>query len=191
MSAFLKQKGGYRKLRAYIVAEIIYDLTFTFTQRHLSKSDRTVDQMVQAARSGKQNIAEGSKAATTSSETEIKLTNVALSSLEELLIDYEDYLRVRQLARWDASHPRFEAMKRYASGERIKEERLEIAKRLSDEELANLCITLINQTTYLLRKLMIAQQDQFLREGGIRERMYKARQLARSGLSDISDLPDA
>lgn len=112
MGGFLQQKGGYRRLRAYKVAEIIYDLTYVFCGRYLVRGDRTVDQMIQAARSGKQNIAEGSKAATTSAETEIKLTNVALASLEELLLDYEDYLRVRDLPLWDAGHPRVEQMTR-------------------------------------------------------------------------------
>ena len=91
MTNFLKQRGGYRKLHVYQVTEIIYDITYYFTQHFLKIGDRTVDQMLQAARSGKQNIAEGSEAATTSIETEIKLTNVAKASLEELLIDYEDY----------------------------------------------------------------------------------------------------
>ena len=97
---FLPQCGHYRNLRVYKVAEMIYDITYYFTSHYLAKGDRTVDQMVQAARSGKQNIAEGNQAAATSSETEIKLTNVAKASLEELLTDYEDYLRVRNLEQW-------------------------------------------------------------------------------------------
>lgn len=97
MPGFLPNRGGYRKLKVYKEAEIIYDVTFFFANRFLGKGDRTVDQMIQSARSGKQNIAEGSEAATTSRETEIKLTNVAKASLEELLIDYTDYLRVRNL----------------------------------------------------------------------------------------------
>ena len=100
MTTFLKQKGGYKKLRVYQVSVIIYDITFYFVQHFLKKGDRTIDQMLQAARSGKQNIAEGSQAATTSAETEIKLTNVAKASLEELLLDYEDYLRVRNKVQW-------------------------------------------------------------------------------------------
>src|SRR6059058_4249055 len=93
--------GNYRELRSFQKAEIVYDLTYRFCQRFLNKGDRTIDQMVQAARSGKQNIAEGSKASGTSKETEIKLTNVARASLEELLVDYHDYLRVRDLRLWD------------------------------------------------------------------------------------------
>lgn len=98
---FLPPHGNYQTLISYQKAEIIYDVTFRFCQRFLGKGDRTIDQMVQAARSGKQNIAEGSKAAATSKETEIKLTNVARASLEELLIDYRDFLRVRDLPLWD------------------------------------------------------------------------------------------
>lgn len=100
---FLPQRGNYRKLLSYRKAEVIYDLTFRFCQRFLKKGDRTIDQMVQAARSGKQNIAEGCKASVTSTETEIKLTNVARASLEELLVDYEDFLRVRDLKLWTKS----------------------------------------------------------------------------------------
>ena len=100
-SGFLPPHGNYRELLSYQKAEIVYDLTYRFCQRFLNKGDRTIDQMVQAARSGKKNILEGSKAALTSKETEIKLTNVARASLEELLDDYGDYLRVRDLPIWD------------------------------------------------------------------------------------------
>ncbi len=116
---FLPQHGHYRNLRVYKVAEIIYDVTYHFTSRYLGKGDRTIDQMVQAARSGKQNIAEGNQAAATSSETEIKLTNVAKASFEELLIDYEDYLRVRNKQRWDKENPRFDKMRKYTRSEQF------------------------------------------------------------------------
>ncbi|MBM6993782.1 MAG: four helix bundle protein [Prevotella sp.] len=172
---FLRQKGGYRDLRAYQASVIIYDITFFFTEHFLSRGDRTVDQMVQAARSGKQNIAEGSEAATTSAGTEIKLTNVAKASLEELLIDYEDYLRVRGRALWTLENPRLQRMRDYARSERIMEEYPALLPRLTDEEMANLCITLIHQTTYMLRKLIARQQEMFLREGGVREQMTRAR----------------
>ena len=101
---FLPPHGNYQQLLSYQKAEIVYDITFRFCQRFLTKGDRTVDQMIQAARSGKQNIAEGSKAAATSKETEIKLTNVARASLEELLIDYRDFLRVRGIEEWTKEH---------------------------------------------------------------------------------------
>lgn len=172
---FLKPLGGYRKLRVYRVTEIICDLTYHFVHTYLGKGDRTVDQMVQAARSGKQNIAEGSKAATTSRETELKLTNVAKASLEELLVDYEDYLRQHDLVQWKQGHPRYKTMREYASSEKIDTEYSVLMDRLDDEELANLCITLINQATYMLRKLIEKQQQQFLEEGGVREQMTKAR----------------
>ena len=178
---FLHQRGGYRKLKAYQVAEMIYDLTYYFSHKYLSKGDRTIDQMIQAARSGKQNIAEGSAASTTSCETEIKLTNVAKASLEELLIDYEDYLRVRSLPQWTQSHYRYAQMLEYAKSNRITQEIHDLKDRLNDEELANLCITLINQATYLLKRLIIRQEEQFLKEGGIREQMTRARLKYRRG----------
>ena len=172
---FLPQHGHYRHLRVYQVTEMIYDITFYFTQRYLSKGDRTVDQMVQAARSGKQNIAEGNQAAATSSETEIKLTNVAKASLEELLDDYEDYLRVRNLEQWGNLHPRYEKMREYARSEQIRKEYAEMVQRMNDEEIANLSITLIHQAIYMLHKLLVTMQDRFVKEGGIKERMFQSR----------------
>ena len=172
---FLPQHGNYRNLRVYKVTEIIYDITYYFAQKYLSKGDRTVDQMVQAARSGKQNIAEGNQAAATSSETEIKLTNVAKASLEELLIDYEDYLRVRKLEQWNKLHPRFETMRQYARSEQIMKDYAKYIVRMTDEEIANLCITLIHQAIFMLFKLLEHMQERFVKEGGIKEIMYKAR----------------
>ena len=171
----LPQHGHYRHLRVYQVTEIIYDITYYFTQHYLSKGDRTVDQMVQAARSGKQNIAEGNQAAATSSETEIKLTNVAKASLEELLDDYEDYLRVRNLQQWGNLHPRYEKMRQYARSEQIKKDYADKIRQMNDEEIANLCITLIHQAMYMLHKLLVTMQNRFVTEGGIKERMYQSR----------------
>ena len=172
---FLPQHGHYRHLRVYQVTEMIYDITFYFTQHYLQKGDRTIDQMVQAARSGKQNIAEGNQAAATSSETEIKLTNVAKASLEELLDDYEDYLRVRNLPQWGNLHPRYEKMRQYAKSEQIKNNYAQVVQKMNDEEIANLSITLIHQATYMLHKLLITMQERFVTEGGIKERMFQAR----------------
>lgn len=177
---FLPQHGHYRQLRVYQVTEMIYDITFYFTQNYLSKGDRTIDQMVQAARSGKQNIAEGNQAAATSGETEIKLTNVAKASLEELLDDYEDYLRVRNIEQWGATHPRYERMREYAKSEEIKKNYAIQIERMNDEEIANLCITLIHQAMYMLHKLLVTMQDRFVKEGGIKERMYNSRVQYRS-----------
>ena len=174
-TTFLPQHGHYRNLRVYQVTEIIYDITYHFTQHYLEKGDRTIDQMIQAARSGKQNISEGNQAAATSSETEIKLTNVAKASLEELLNDYEDYLRVRNLPQWDARHPRYEKMRQYARSRQIQQDYAANIQRMNDEELANLCITLIHQATYMLHKLLATMQIRFVTEGGIKERMYQTR----------------
>ena len=173
--SFLPKGGGYRNLRAYKVATIIYDLTFYFTQTYLSGRDRTVDQMVQAARSGKQNIVEGSLASRTSKETEIKLTNVAYASLGELLDDYTDYLRVRDLPVWNDTHPRFAKMKLYAQSTEFEAGYREVIKIFDDEVLANLCVTLINQCQFLLGRLIKAQERQFIENGGVKEAMYRAR----------------
>ncbi|MBO4874037.1 MAG: four helix bundle suffix domain-containing protein [Bacteroidales bacterium] len=174
-NTFLPQHGHYRNLRVYKVTEIIYDITYYFTQKYLNKGDRTIDQMIQAARSGKQNIAEGNQAAATSSETEIKLTNVAKASLEELLTDYEDYLRVRNLQQWGQLHPRYDALRQYARSESIMQDYAQQIKRMNDEEISNLCITLIHQATYMLHKLLTTMQNRFITEGGIKEQMYNAR----------------
>ncbi|MBR1549685.1 MAG: four helix bundle suffix domain-containing protein [Bacteroidales bacterium] len=174
-TTFLPQHGHYRQLRVYQVTEALYDLTYMFCKRFLGHGDRTVDQMVQAARSGKQNIAEGNQAAATSSETEIKLTNVAKASLEELLVDYEDYLRTRGLQQWDGHHPRFEAMRTYARSEEFFADYAQRSAAMNDEELANLCITLCHQAIYMLKRLIDHQQERFTTEGGIRERMTATR----------------
>ena len=172
---FLPQHGHYRNLRVYQVTEMIYDITFHFCQRFLQKGDRTIDQMVQAARSGKQNIAEGNQAAATSSETEIKLTNVAKASLEELLDDYEDYLRVRGLQQWGQLHPRYDAMRQYARSKQIQKDYASQIQKMNEEEIANLSITLIHQANYMLQRLLETMQDRFVKEGGIKERMLHAR----------------
>ena len=157
-TSFLPQGGGYKNLRVYQITEVIYDLTYHFAHRFLRPGDRTVDQMIQAARSGKQNIAEGSVASTTSRETEIKLTNVAKASLEELLIDYQDYLRVNDLCIWDASHPRYQAIREYAKSNELRLQYTTLYEKLNGEEYCNLCITLINQATYMLKRLLDKQQ---------------------------------
>ena len=184
---FLPQHGHYRHLRVYQVAEMIFDITYYFAHNYLQKGDRTIDQMVQAARSGKQNIAEGNQAAATSSETEIKLTNVAKASFEELLEDYEDYLRVRALQQWGVGHPRYEKMRQYACSEQLKREYGEVIKKLNDEEIANLSITLIHQAIYMLYKLLEFMQDRFVKEGGIKELMFQSRMQYKSSQSNRSN----
>lgn len=173
--SFLPHRGGYRNLKVYRITEVIYDVTFAFTSRFLCRGDRTVDQMIQAARSGKQNIAEGSKASSTSTETEIKLTNVAKASLEELLVDFEDYLRVRGLQQWGVDHQRYQKLRAFCRDERLLTDYQPLLQKLNDEEMGNLAITLINQATYMLRRLIEKQQEMFLQHGGIREQMMHAR----------------
>lgn len=172
---FLQNKGGYRNLVVYQITEVIYDLTFYFTRQFLDCRDRTMDQMLQAARSGKQNMAEGSEASTTSAETEIKLTNVAKASLEELLLDYEDYLRTRQLKLWNGNHPRYARLREFCRSESLRLQYASVFPKLDEEELCNMAITLINQATYMLRRLIERQQEMFLKNGGVREQMTRAR----------------
>lgn len=131
--------------------------------------------MIQAARSGKQNIAEGNQAATTSSETEIKLTNVAKASLEELLIDYEDYLRVHGLEQWQQNNPRMEKLRQYTRTKRFLEEYPTLFDKMNEEEICNLSITLIHQAMYMLHRLLETMQRRFVSEGGIKEQMLSAR----------------
>lgn len=166
-------------MQVYKLTEIIYDISYHFTSRYLSKRDRTVDQMVQASRSGKQNIAEGSLASMTSRKTEIKLTNVAKASLGELLVDYEDYLRTRKLNRWDAKNERYKKLREYVKTDEFENGYMQLVERLNDEEIANLCMTLIYQAIYMLDHLLDAQQEQFVKEGGVSEAMTRARLEAR------------
>ena len=181
MSGFLAQKGGYRQLKVFKLTEIIYDLSMWFAERHVRIGSRTRDQVEQAARSGRQNIAEGSVAATTSRETEIKLTNVAKASLEELLLDYEDHLRQNSLPQWTKDSPRTTRLREYVRSDKFLNQPMQYVERYTQEEFCNLCITLINQATYMLRRLIEAQERQFLTEGGIREQMTRARINYRNG----------
>ncbi|MBN2813419.1 MAG: four helix bundle protein [Bacteroidales bacterium] len=174
---FIPIHGGYRNLFSYQKAEIIFDGTKYFTNRFFNKFDRTIGQMVQAARSGKQNIAEGSMASATSKETEIKLTNVARASLEELQLDYEDFLRTNKLPVWDKSH-RLVARLRELNRS-IPRPTYDTFKRAIEHESPEICantmITLIKITTFLLKKQIEQLETDFLKEGGLRERMTKAR----------------
>jgi four helix bundle suffix protein len=174
--SFLPPLGNYKQLLSYRKAEIVYDITYRFCQRFLKKGDRTIDQMVQAARSGKQNIAEGSKAARTSRETEIKLTNVARASLEELLVDYYDYLRVRDLKQWEKDSRASKHVRDLgANPESSFEDFREFVQTRSDEVVANISICLIHQTNFLLDRQIRSMERDFVKEGGIRERMTRAR----------------
>jgi len=174
---FIPTHGGYRNLFSYQKAEIIYDGTVYFTNRFFHKYDRTVGQMVQAARSGKQNIAEGSMASATSKETEIKLTNVARASLEELQIDYEDFLRTNKLPIWDKEHKLVARLRKLNKNtpKPTYETFVKAIEHESPEICANTMITLIKITTYLLKQQIKQLETAFIKEGGIRERMTKAR----------------
>ncbi len=177
---FLPAHGNYRELKSFRKAEIIYDLTRKFCERFLGKGDRTVDQMVQAARSGKQNIIEGSKASATSNETELKLTNVARSSLEELLADYEDALRARQAAIWSKDDREARYVRRLgANPAATYEDFRAFVESRPLQVVANIAICLIHQANYLLDQQLRQLERDFLKEGGLRERMSKARQEAR------------
>lgn len=174
---FIPTHGGYRNLFSYQKAEIIYDGTVYFTNRFFHKYDRTVGQMVQAARSGKQNIAEASMASATSKETEIKLTNVARASLEELQIDYEDFLRTQKLPIWEKDH-RLVARLRELNKSTPKPTYETFVKAIEHETpeiCANTMITLIKICTYLLKQQIKQLETAFIKEGGLRERMTKAR----------------
>ena len=172
---FLPRGGSYKNLIAYQKAECVYDVTFYFAHHYLEKSDRTIDQMVQAARSGKQNIAEGTAAGNTSKETEIKLTNVAKASLQELLVDYEDFLRVRGLEQWQPDDARLAQTKRACDAHNDSEYYRKAMPERSAETIANIAITLIHQTDWLLNKLIEKLEIQFVENGGVKEQMTKAR----------------
>ena len=176
--------GGYRKLRSFQSAQIVYDATVVFCDRFVDKHSRTHDQMVQAARSGVQNIAEGSMASATSKKTELKLTNVARSSLEELLLDYEDFLRQRGLRLWDKDSPEALAVRRkYQSGMSDRSDKSDpygIATAAA-ETAANTLICLINQASFLLGRQLQKLDQTFLSEGGFTERLYQKRQAVREG----------
>jgi four helix bundle suffix protein len=172
----LRPHGGYRRLRSFQVTEIIYDGTAAFCERFVDKRSRTYDQMVQAARSGRQNIAEGSRASATSSQTELRLVNVARASLDELLLDYEDFLRQRGLPMWDKDDP--QAVKVRAVGKSGTPTAKTYAPWLGHADpavIANTMICLIHQANYLLDRQIHALERQFVEDGGYSERLAAAR----------------
>lgn len=214
VEGFIPPHGGYASLLSYQKTEIVYDATVHFCDRFLEKRDRTRDQMIQAARSGKQNIIEGSIASGTSTETEIKLTNVARASLEELLADYRDFLRTRGFAEWDKNSKESLYVRRLSAGkvsppkkygtngtDETNEKNPNPLNHMSQrspmshsshgpetfetfrcffetrppEVLANIAICLIHQTSYLLDRQIRRLEQDFLKKGGMRERMTRAR----------------
>ena len=191
----IPRHGGYRNLKSFQVAQLVYDLTGLFCNTYVSGRSRTHDQMVQAARSGVQNIAEGSQASATSKATEMKLTNVARASLEELRLDYEDFLRQHSLSQWNRTDPRreklialrprtLEDVKRWAQSTRAGHT-ASTASTVSTsstqstfssaETLANAALALINVATFLLTRQLGAQAAAFERDGGFTERLHVSR----------------
>ena len=177
---FIPAHGGYEDLLTFRKARIIYDGTVRFCGRFVDIRSRTHDQMVQAARSGKQNILEGSQASGTSRETGIKLTSVARASLEELLEDYRDYLRVNNAAQWDRNSEEALFVRQLGAREGVDYEAFrEFFDTRPAEVVANILICLIHQTNYLLDQQLRRQEQDFLEQGGLRERMTRARLNAR------------
>ena len=176
---FLRQDSNYRTLWAFQKAECIYDVTYYFAHQFLRYNDRTIDQMIQAARSGKQNLAEGNIDGITSREMELRLTNVNRASLHELLLDYEDYLRVRGLEQWEYNDPRCLQTRAFCRTHLDSAVYREKVKERSDETIANIAITLIHQCDALIRGLIEWIKRDFMEKGGRKEEMYRARKSSR------------
>ncbi|MBA3815273.1 MAG: four helix bundle protein [Parachlamydiaceae bacterium] len=181
LKTFIPKHGGYQKLLSYQKAEIVYLATVNFTSRFFQSRDRTVDQMVQAARSGKQNIAEASSGSGTSKEFEIKLTNVARASQEELLIDYRDFLHIRNLVEWPKDHAYALRLRELNRQPNSTYETFRKGIENQDPVIcANVIIGLIKVTNYLLDQQIRKLEQDFLKDGGLRERMTKARLASRA-----------
>ncbi|HKB00899.1 MAG TPA: four helix bundle suffix domain-containing protein [Gemmataceae bacterium] len=178
---FIPPHGGYQKLLSYQKAQIVYDATVSFCSRFLDKRDRTYDQMVQAARSGKQNIVEGSQVSGTSKELELKLTNVARASLEELLEDFRDFLRTRELAEWPPDHAYVQRLRELNKTPGADYETFRRGIEHTDPAIsANVIIGLIKLTSFLLDRQIRSLERAFLEHGGLREAMTRARLTHRS-----------
>jgi four helix bundle suffix protein len=173
---FIPPHGGYQSLLAYQKALVVYDATLHFCSRFVDKRSRTYDQMVQAARSGKQNILEGSEASGTSKETEIKLTGVAKASQKELLEDYRDFMRNRHIAEWDANHPYALRLRRLNRTPGANYETFKKGIEHPDPAIcANVIAGLIKVTCYLLDQQLRRLEKDFVEKGGLRENMTRAR----------------
>ena len=178
---FIDPHGGFRELKSYQMSEIVYDATAAFCDRWIGRRSRTHDQMVQAARSGKQNIAEGSMASGISKKIELKLVGVARASLEELLLDYQDFLRQRSLPIWGKNHPQAQKIRKlaYASNRSYMTYRPYV-EGSSPEIAANAMLCLIHQTNFLLDQQLRQLEKKFLEAGGFTEKLYRTRMRARS-----------
>jgi four helix bundle suffix protein len=172
----LPPRGDYQTLLSFKKAEVVFDITFRFAHKFLSRDDRTIDQMIQSARSGKKNILEGSKAGRASKETELKLTNVARASLEELLDDYLDYLRARDLPLWDKESKEAQYVRRLGrKTPQTFEYYREFIETRPPMVVANIAICHIHQTNYLIDQQLLRLEKDFLEQGGLRERMTRLR----------------
>ena len=171
----IRHSGNYRKLLSYQKTEVIFEMTYYFCHTYLQKGDRTIDQMVQAARSGKQNIIEGCAASATSAKTEIKLVNVAKASLQELLEDYIDYLRIHEHRQWEENSVEWEAMRQLGKEHNDAEFFMNLCKTRPPETIANMAIILINQADYLLFKQLERLENDFVTQGGFSEKMNRIR----------------
>ncbi len=177
----VRSRGDYKSLISYQKADVIYQITYFFCSHFLKRGDRTIDQMIQAARSGKQNIVEGSAAGATSAKTEIKLTSVAKASLQELLEDYEDFLKVNKAVQWQPGSREFEYMRRFGRENSEASAFMDIVATRPATTVADMCIILIKQADYLLFRQIEGLERKFLSEGGFSERMYRLRQSSRTG----------
>jgi four helix bundle suffix protein len=178
--SFIPPHGGYENLLTFRKARIIYDGTVCFCERFVDRRSRTRDQMIQAARSGKQNILEGSQASGTSKETELKLTGMARASLQELLEDYRDFLRIRAAPLWEKHSKEARYTRRLgARRDTDFEDFRPFIETRPAEVVANILICLIHQANYLLDRQTAHPERDFLEEGGLRERMHRARLSAR------------
>lgn len=191
LSPLIFPHGSYRKLKSFQISQLVYDVTVRFCNRYISKRSRTHDQMVQAARSGVQNIAEGSLASGTSKKTELKLTNVARASLEELRLDYEDYLRQRNLRLWEQEEPLRQELvaRRCATADELAQWVVKVEHgqnglnsqngRTYDEISANAVLVLIGVASSLLDRQINSLAKAFEKEGGFTERLYRVRSQVR------------
>lgn len=185
-ASVLRKKVMYSELRFYHRSDVLYQLTQLFCQRFLKQyGDRTVDQMIQAARSTKQNIVEGSSDGQTSMEVELKLLGIARGSNQELLEDYQDYIKRKGLTEWYGKHPRFKAMHDFCRKHFKFEDYKDLFPKMNDEEMANMAICLCHQVDAALNKYIERKDRQFTTEGGIRERMTAARLEQRASQKEI------
>ena len=191
-NGFIPPHGHYQELLSYKKSAIVYSATVKFCERFISIKDRTYDQMIQAARSGKQNIIEGSKASGTSKETEIRLTNVARASLEELLEDYKDYIKNRKEVIWDKDSREALYIRKlaYSKDESYENTYEQFIETRNGVVCANIILCLIHQCNYLLDQQIRRLEEDFVKNGGLRERMYQARKNYRDNPTLSQEIQD-